>query len=465
LILTSLLGYKLPNFPNPSFLAYLPLSNFYQPSLSPSGFDPSPEKILQTSLYFAEANLLANQPQEALMFAAVGEYIANEFCFSKSNSKKTKLLKISSSLKCGLVYHALNQLVNIQRDVNMPGCFEIGNDSTQNKMGYTSYYKNPWQYHDDLTPFDERNSETIKKLVDVHLPDEFHISSQELKLCKFEILAQMFVGENLEKLEYMKQREQRLEHCLFQLKVICKNLVEDDFIFSIKSYFIETLIQFLKETYSGISKKIHRVSMVNISINEEENLDAQQNDIIIDHIDKLSTTNLGESKIMVLSKIYKLLEKLLKENPRYGKEWIKLETLYEEIFEDQAQEDLIKVWSYISTLRLNSMSHSKEILFLKIWCTKIKKLFQKLTLFWTEKGMQKQWDWNPRYQRVFLVFRAKLLVLKILKSLNFFSDGFVQARNFMANYEHLFEGTLYYKQLKQKPEFAPLLPDWKNFVK
>lgn len=399
------------------------------------------------------------------MFAAVGEFMANEYCFSRSNSRKTKLVKITSSLRCGLVYHALNQLVNIQRGVNLPGCFEIGNDSMQNTSGYTSYFKEPWQYHDDLTPFDERNSETVRKLVDLNLPDSSAIWNQEFHLCKFEILAQMFFGENLEKLEYMKQREQRLEHCLKNLKSICRNLIEDDFVFVLKSFFMTLVVRFLKETFLGINKKIQRVSMANVSIGDEENLDAQQNDIIIDHIDKLSTVNVGESRIQVLENTFRLLGLLLRDNPRHKDTWETLEEALGEFFEPHAQKDLVKVWNYISTLRLNSMSHSKEIMFMKIWSAKSKKLFKKLTLLWADSGLHKQLNWTPRYERVVLVFRAKLLVLRILKSLNFFSDGFVQARNFMANYHHLFEGTLYYKQLKKKMKFANLLPDWNVFKK
>ena len=446
-------------------MAYLPLSGFFRAPASSSGFDPSPEKLLQTSLYFAEANLLADQPQEALMFASVGEFMANEFCFSRAHSRKTKLLKITSSLRCGLVYHALNQLVNIQRGVNLPGCFEIGNDSMQNTTGYTSYFKDPWQYHDDLTPFDERNSDTVRRLVELQVEDSSAIWSQEFQICKFEILAQMFFGENLEKLEYMKQREQRLEHCLVNLKTICRNLIEDDFIFSLKSFFMKNVVRFLKDTFLGINKKIQRVSMQNLPVGDEENLDAQQNDIIIDHIDKLSAVNIGEARIQVLENTYRLLELLLRDKARHGDAWATLESALGDFFDQHTQRELVKVWSYISTLRLNPLSHSKEIVFMKIWCAKSKKLFKKLILLWADLGLHKQLFWTERYERVVLVFRAKLLVLRILKSLNFFSDGFVQARNFMANYEHLFEGTLFYKRLLKKKPFADLLPDSNVFKK
>lgn len=399
------------------------------------------------------------------MFAAMGEFMANEYCFSKEYSRKTKLLKISASLKCGLVYHALNQLVNIQREINLPGCFEIGNDATQNMKGFTGHFQKPWEYHDDLTPFDERNSETIKKLVEFEQSPSSQIWVQDFLLCKFEILAQMFVGENLEKLEYMKQREQRLEHCLANLKSICGTLVKDDFIFSFKFFFIEEIISFLKETLLCISKKIQRISMQNISDNELGHLDAQQTDIIIDHIDKLSDKNTGEVKITKLNNMYNLTRKLLEHNPRYPGEWEKLTTIFGDLFDATTQAELIQTWSYVLTMRLNMVSHSSEIMFLKTIGTRLKKTFYQLILFVSGIKAKKQRNWNQRYQRVLLVFRAQMLMLRILKSLNFFSDGFVQARNFMANYQSLFDGTLFFKQLQKNKELSPLVPDFDEFAR
>jgi hypothetical protein len=273
----------------------------------------------------------------------------------------------------------------------------------------------------------------------------------------------MFVGENLEKLEYIKQREQRLEHCLVNLKLICRNLVKDDFIFSFKFFFLESIIAFLKKTLVCINKKVDRVSMINLSDNEMTHLDAQQNDIIIDHIDKLSEENTGEHKIKELRSMHEVMRLMVEDNPRYSGEWDKLNQLVDGIFEPNVQNDLLQVWSYISTLRLNTTQHSNEIVFMRSMSKRLQKTFYQLMLMKSGVKTLQEWNWNQRYQRVLLVFRAKMLILRILKNLNFYSDGFVQARNFMASYQSLFDGTLFFKQLMKKKELAQHLPNFSLF--
>ena len=459
LILERVLDWQLPNQLNREMLARVPLFRFTGLESSFCYLQLSSSKFLTASLHFARANLLYDQPRQALNFAAVSEFLANEVCFSTDFSEQAKLVKTSAAARCGLVYDAINQLVNINTGISQSVPFEVGNDLHQNKRGFLGFYKSPWSFHDDLTPFDDRNLPTVEKFSNLKGPKTLRLASKEFLFCKLEILAQIFASENLEKLEYSQKREAALKRCCSELRQLVYVLIEEDFLFILKNFLLERMIILFEETINIIKSKTSQIIETQVGNFDHQisSIQAQQKNMVVHHTDKISDLNPGESKIKALVNIYQLTVKLFSKSSRFASEYEMIKRVYGVYLEDSFMENVKDAWCYTSQMRLESLKNKKEIDFLKEWLVKLQTGFKELLI---RKKSQDQEDLSElRARRVVLVYRAKLLELKILKNLNYFSEGFVQARDFVAKFQYLLDGSLYYRILRKHPNYLALLPD------
>ena len=197
------------------------------------------EDIVISLDFFSELNFGYNKNLENLKYFTYLEYLSEFKIFSNYYSLKSRIGKSISLAKCGFISEAIDIYFSICDLKFMPISDYHENDALLGFKGVFDF-NNKIEYFNDLTPFDERNKEILELFFKKDETSIISFLKKEgifleiyFKISKQIIIFSLYQNENSEKLEYLKERENKLLGSLDNLKIIKKSLFQYDFLYSL----------------------------------------------------------------------------------------------------------------------------------------------------------------------------------------------------------------------------------------
>jgi hypothetical protein len=112
---------------------------------------------------------------EALPIVTLMEHLSNEIVPSEYYSVKAKLIKSICLAKFGMINEALQYLLRVQNKKDNFRVWVKNSEYIKLSKGVNFSFTDSYFYHNDITPYDDRNQEVLDKIIDMGIKDNLEV--------------------------------------------------------------------------------------------------------------------------------------------------------------------------------------------------------------------------------------------------------------------------------------------------